>query len=92
MKRILFALTLAAITFPLTSNTAYADTPETSSEVQGKRFSHINGMPIKVGEHNEYYYDHKRFNISANPIGPILAISVFLEALLFQIVLPFEVN
>jgi hypothetical protein len=35
----------------------------------GKELSHINGTPVKVGEHNEYYYDNKRFNLSVNPLG-----------------------
>lgn len=31
--------------------------------------SEINGQLVKVGEHNEYYYDYKRWNVSTNPLG-----------------------
>ncbi len=36
--------------------------------------SHINGTPVKVGEHREYYYGYKPVNISANPLGWIIGI------------------
>ena len=48
-----------------------ADVPESASETVKTKFSHINGMPIKVGEHKDYYYDYKKFNVSVNPLGPI---------------------
>ena len=38
------------------------------------RVSQINGQLVKVGEHNEYYYDFKRFNVAANPLGAIAGI------------------
>jgi hypothetical protein len=31
--------------------------------------SHINGVPVKVGERNQYLYKFKKNNISANPFG-----------------------
>lgn len=31
--------------------------------------SHINGVPIKVGERGDYLIKHKKTNISANPFG-----------------------
>ena len=46
--------------------------PHTASEAPRGRLSHINGVPIKVGEHNEYYYEIKRWNVSSNPIGWML--------------------
>jgi len=32
--------------------------------------SHINGMPVKVGERGDYLYKQKKTNISGNPFGP----------------------
>jgi hypothetical protein len=43
-----------------------------SSEGDADDISQINGHPIKVGEHNEYHYSFKRWNVSTNPIGLIL--------------------
>ncbi len=31
--------------------------------------SHINGIPVKVGERQDYLYKPKKFNVSANPFG-----------------------
>jgi hypothetical protein len=31
--------------------------------------SQINGVPVKVGEHHDYYYEFRRWNISTNPVG-----------------------
>lgn len=31
--------------------------------------SHINGVPVKVGERQDYLYKPKKFNLSANPFG-----------------------
>jgi hypothetical protein len=31
--------------------------------------SHINGVPVKVGERQDYLYKTKKFNLSANPFG-----------------------
>ncbi|HEX5063174.1 MAG TPA: hypothetical protein VFV99_27550 [Kofleriaceae bacterium] len=31
--------------------------------------SHINGIPVKVGERQDYLYKPKKFNISTNPFG-----------------------
>jgi hypothetical protein len=32
--------------------------------------SHINGVPVKVGERGDYLYKFKKTNISGNPFGP----------------------
>lgn len=32
--------------------------------------SHINGVPVKVGERTDYLYTQKKTNISGNPFGP----------------------
>ncbi len=32
--------------------------------------SHINGVPVPVGERNRYLYDYKKTNLQVNPIGP----------------------
>jgi hypothetical protein len=34
--------------------------------------STINGHPIKVGEHNEYYNQHPKFSIGLNPLGLVM--------------------
>src|SRR5690349_8864756 len=31
--------------------------------------SHINGIPVKVGERQDYLYAPKKYNLSANPFG-----------------------
>ena len=31
--------------------------------------SHINGIPVKVGERQDYLYQPKKYNLSANPFG-----------------------
>ncbi|RMH36450.1 MAG: hypothetical protein D6689_22510 [Deltaproteobacteria bacterium] len=36
--------------------------------------SQINGVPVKVGEHNEYYYSFRRTNVQINPLGWIVGI------------------
>jgi len=73
---------LSALALAITSQVAVAQpattTPQPGSETQpargpyGKELSNINGLPVKVGEHNEYYYDHKRFNIATNPVGLVM--------------------
>lgn len=35
----------------------------------GDQVSMINGHPIRIGEHNEYYYGYRRWNISTNPVA-----------------------
>ncbi len=47
-------------------------TSEIASEKRGAKLSHINDLPVKVGEHSDYYYDYKKFNISTNPVGLLL--------------------
>src|SRR5262249_33073201 len=36
--------------------------------------SQINGQLVPVGQHNEYYYTFKRWNVSPSPVGWILGI------------------
>jgi hypothetical protein len=36
--------------------------------------SHIGGTPVPVGDHNQYYYEFRRTNLSTNPIGWMLGI------------------
>jgi hypothetical protein len=72
-------LALALILPAALASAAHADAPGavTASEpppVEDARLSQINGTPIKVGEHNEYYYDFKRWNVSANPLGWMLGL------------------
>jgi hypothetical protein len=33
--------------------------------------SHINGVPVPVGERNRYLYDFKKTNLQLNPLGPL---------------------
>jgi Protein of unknown function (DUF3575) len=40
----------------------------------GRDMSHIGGVPVRVGDHHEYYYGFRRTNLSTNPIGWILGI------------------
>ena len=48
------------------------DAPQAPGEDKRGKVSQINGTPIPVGTHNEYYYDFKKTNISTNPIGWVL--------------------
>lgn len=66
---------------PASNTSTQADDDEapptvpTSEPAKGRRLSHINGVPVKVGEHTEYYYDSHKFrpvNIAVNPIGLIV--------------------
>lgn len=71
---LLSLLLLAALAAPASAQPAGADQPASTSEPPPGELSHINGEPVKVGEHNEYYYDFKRWNVSANPLGWIVGI------------------
>lgn len=48
--------------------------PALSGPAPRSDVSEINGHPIPVGDHNQYYYTFKRRNISANPLGWIVGI------------------
>ncbi len=77
---------VAAVLSSLAGRAAWAqqaydseDTPPTvhvtaSEPPPGGRadLSHINGVPIPVGTHNEYYYTFKRWNVSSNPVGWVM--------------------
>lgn len=39
-----------------------------------ENLSTINGHPIKVGEHNEYYNQHPKFSVGLNPLGLIMGL------------------
>ncbi|HEY1814632.1 MAG TPA: hypothetical protein VGG74_19910 [Kofleriaceae bacterium] len=34
--------------------------------------SHINGVPVPVGERNRYLYSYKKTNLQVNPFGPLV--------------------
>ncbi len=36
---------------------------------EGGDYWHIQGAPVAVGDHNQYYYGFRRTNISSNPLG-----------------------
>jgi len=70
-----FKTTLIAFASVLTASTAALAqdaAPGATSEPARGKVSEINGTPIPVGSHNEYYYDIKRTNISTNPVGWVL--------------------
>ncbi len=48
-------------------------TPQMNNAPQNEAWtdvSHINGVPVKVGERGDYLYKLKKTNISGNPFGP----------------------
>ncbi len=49
---------------PVAAPGAPATTP-----VNDPDLSQINGQLVKVGEHNDYHYSFRRFNLSSNPLG-----------------------
>jgi hypothetical protein len=62
----------------LTAALANADegtsTNPDTAEFQDKDLSQIHGVPVPVGDHNQYYYAVRPWNISANPIGWVLGL------------------
>jgi len=74
MKRTIITCTVAALALVAIPTLSFADKPESASEIGGEKLSHINGVPIRVGEHGDFYYDYKRFNIAANPVGPVFGL------------------
>jgi hypothetical protein len=61
-----FALAAALAVLPAA---ALADEPKPTSPAD---VSQINGQLVPVGEHNEYLYNFKRWNVSTNPLGWVL--------------------
>jgi hypothetical protein len=57
------------------SNTAPALAPTTAPQnADWSNVSNINGQLVPVGEKNNYLYEFKRTNISANPVGWIMGL------------------
>jgi hypothetical protein len=63
-RSVFVALTLTAL-----STAAAAQAPGADDARPRTELSQINGTPIKVGEHNQYYYDYPKWNVSTNPFG-----------------------
>jgi hypothetical protein len=72
MKHLLTVAALFAAT-TIAVSSASAQAPSDSNRDK-TGISEINGHPIKVGEHNEYYYEYKRWNVSTNPLGLIYGV------------------
>lgn len=66
---VLGALLLPSLASAQEQPSAQAPAPQEGPQTYGQHLSQINGTPIKVGEHNEYYYDNKKINLSINPLG-----------------------
>ena len=64
---------LGSLLFFTSAAYAQADGPPPPPPAPGT-VSQINGIPVKVGERNEYVYTYKPWNVSANPIGWIMGI------------------
>lgn len=72
MKHTLAASLFAAMVLPLAAHaqTAPGTTPSSTDELNDdSNLSQINGTPVPVGTHNEYYYSFRRWNVSSNPLG-----------------------
>jgi hypothetical protein len=69
-KLVSLALLVAAST-PVLADPA-STPPSASPAPQNEAWSnvsHINGVPVKVGERGDYLLSYKRFNVSTNPVG-----------------------
>jgi hypothetical protein len=51
---------------------AQADGAAEAEAAHRGELSQINGMPVPVGDHNQYFYGYPRFNVGVNPIGLML--------------------
>lgn len=65
----LIAATAAASKAALAQPAQAPAQPVDSSEKPRGALSHINGVPVPVGDHNQYYYETPKTNLSANPLG-----------------------
>ncbi|HET6612033.1 MAG TPA: hypothetical protein VFG83_08600 [Kofleriaceae bacterium] len=81
MKLVLSILSAAALvtahvaTASAQPSMARDNAPTTSpTQFHAADLSQINGNPVPVGEHNEYYYSFPRFNLSANPLGWVVGL------------------
>ena len=70
MKRTPLML-IAALSFAAPAAFAQMSVEDQKNERQDD-VSQINGQLVKVGEHNEYHYTFKPWNVSVNPIGWIV--------------------
>lgn len=68
MTRLLPTL-LASLTLTVLASTAAAQPGVDTEAPTAPALSQINGMPIKVGEHNQYYYTYPKWNVATNPFG-----------------------
>ena len=66
------AVTALAVTQPLPAPTDYVPAPPPPQNEAWSNVSHINGVPVPVGERNRYLYAYKKTNIQTNPIGWML--------------------
>lgn len=51
------------------ATTAHADLASEAQAAHRGELSQIGGMPVPVGDHNQYYYGGPRVNVSVNPLG-----------------------
>jgi hypothetical protein len=66
------AASAAAQEAPAPAAPAPAAAPATDSAANDANVSQIHGQLVPVGDHNQYTYDFKRWNVSTNPIGLIV--------------------
>jgi hypothetical protein len=66
------ALTASAASAMAEEAPAQESTTRSSMNPDDKDVSEIHGQLVPVGDHNQYTYDFKRWNVSTNPIGLIV--------------------
>jgi hypothetical protein len=67
---------LAALAVTLFAGVAHADDPVAPRPThKPENISQINGQLVPVGEHHNYDYSYKRFNIATNPIGMVMGLT-----------------
>ncbi len=74
-RRILICLTLSSASLALVVPTIARAQPAqeaSPTDAYGSDLSHIRGIPVKVGEHDDYHYSFKRWNLATNPIGALI--------------------
>jgi hypothetical protein len=60
---------LALVSAATLTTVAHADSQSEATAAQRGELSQINGTPVPVGDHNQYFYGHARVNLSVDPIG-----------------------